>query len=639
MTAKKIRKSFDAKVKTNRRAIRLASRRAGRHFDRYVVEQFSKMRHVKRPVLAWLLLIVVLMLGVFLQTRQLRSHYIDEVPVSGGVLKEGMVGEVTNINPLYTASTSDESLSRLIFSSLVKYDENGDVVGDLARKWTSNSSGSVYTFTLRENAKWHDGQPVTADDVVFTFDMLQHPDAGSPLATSWRGVKVVKESEYVVVFNLPNSFAPFTHSLANLGVIPKHILGDVRPDQLRGHRFNLADPIGSGPFKFVESLVVGRSTDVGSDVVRFKLVANRSYHFGVPRLDGLQFHTYGDREEMITAFNEGELAFISGLVASDIPRDEILIEEIVEISEEELGDEGVNLDEGVRTTEEGILENIERTTLETESASIQAVPRASQVMIFLNTTDPLLKDKDVRLGLASAVQRQEILALADSRYIVSRGPLLEEHLGYNEKNSLASYNPDAAAEHFDEAGWKLNKEDGFRYKDKKRLQLNIISQADDIFPEILAALQVQLKEVGVDVTAKIVNSEIIQQDYLAQHNYQALLFGINLGHDSDQYAFWHSSQRGLNGRNLSNYNSLVVDNALEAGRTRIDENLRIAKYETFAKRWVSDVPAIPLYQPTYIFTHKKQVSGVEVNTVSRVSDRYHDVHKWTVSLGQAEKLY
>ena len=188
------------------------------------------------------------------------------------------------------------------------------------------------------------------------------------------------------------------------------------------------------------------------------------------------------------------------------------------------------------------------------------------------------------------------------------------------------------------AGWKL-KSNGYRYKKSKRLELTIISQADDILPEVLVTLQKELKGIGIFVKAKLVNSESIQQDYLAGHRYQAVLYGINTGLDPDQFAFWHSSQRSLNGRNLSQYNSPVVDTALEAGRNRTSVTLRKIKYHAFQSRWRADVPAIALYQPSYIYAHKKQVRGVELELLTTPADRYHSVYKWTVNLGQAEKPY
>lgn len=606
------------RFKRNQKVIKDAGKSAGWHFDTYVVNQFSKLKHIRRPVLTWLLLIAVLTIAVFIQTRQLRAYYIDEVPISGGVLKEGMVGQVTNINPLFNANSADASLSKLIFSSLLTYDGQGNLKGDLARKWDVNSNGTKYVFTIRDTAVWHDGQPLTADDIVFTFDMLSHPDTNSPLAAAWRGVKVTKKDDYKVEFSLPNAFAPFPHNLVGLGILPKHILEDVEPDQLRGHRFNLAEPIGSGPFRLIESLVLN-DENTGSGIVRFRLIAHPDYHFGKPKLDSLMLFTYSDREEMIADFNSGELALIGGLVASDIPERDSL----------------EPLDEATAGLETKETEGV---TLETKSADTRSIPRDSQVMLFLNNNYWLFKNRDVRRGIAYALDRQAIVGLSDGLYTGSKGPLLSSQLGFDSSTSQPARDLKKAAASFKKAGWLIG-DDGYRHKNDKTMTITIVTQADDILPETLAMIQKNLKEAGIKVKAKIVGSETIQQDYIAEHAYQALLFGINVGRDPDQFAFWHSSQNGLNGRNLSQYDSSVADAALESGRTRIDKKLRIAKYETFEKQWVSDAPAVALYQPSYIFTHKKQVNGLRLDTISTEADRYHNVHKWTVNVGESEKLY
>jgi len=603
----------------------MTSQKVGNYFDDHVVNQFSKLRQVRRPVLTWLLLIGVLTVAVFMQTRQLRGFYIDEVPVSGGVLKEGMVGEVSNVNPLYTSNSADASLSQLIFSSLLKYNGEGEIEKDLVRKWSVNDSGTVYTFTLRDNAFWHDGQPVTADDVVFTFGMLQHPDVSSPLAQAWRGVKVKKENEMIVSFSLPNPFAPFLHNLINLGILPKHILDEVGPDQLRGHRFNLENPVGSGPFELIESVVAGVEGNTGSGIIRFKLIANEDYHFGEPKLDSIHLFTYSDREEMITDFNNGELALVGGLVASDIPESSV-----VEIVEEEVAEQ---------SREAAEEDNSDRIRLESNTATVSAVPRTAQVMLFLHNQDDLLKNSNIRKAISYAIDRQAILELADSYYLSSRGPLLSSQLGYAEKYLQPSRDITMAGTLLREEGWKTNKDNGFRYKKGDKLKITIISQAEDILPEVLSIIQTSLKAVGIDVEAIIVGSDRIQQDFLAEHKYQALLYGVNVGHDPDQYSFWHSSQTGLNGRNLSGYSSAVADNALVAGRTRVVDELRIAKYVTFQARWLRDNPAVALYQPAYIYTYKKQVSGVGFNIISSAPDRYHNVQNWTVNVDQAEKPY
>lgn len=606
----------------NNRSINAAGVKAGQKFDKHVVERFFRLKKVRRPVVSWVTLIIVLTIGVFVQTRQLRHYYIDTVPISGGVLREAMVGEVTNVNPLYLSNSADRSLSKLIFSSLVKFDGRGKYVGDLAKRWRITNSGTTYIFTLKDNAHWHDGRPVTADDVVFTFDTLQHPDSSSTLTSVWHGVKVEKISKFALSIKLPNAFAPFLESLSSVGIIPKHILEDVAPDQLRGHRFNLSDSIGSGPFRLVDSIYVEGTSGLDNSVIRFRLAAHEGYHFGKPKLDNIYLYTYQDRERMIADFNDGSLTMIGGLVASDIP-------ERGELKE---------LDESTITQTPASLDNVSKITLETQTSNIHSIPRSAQVMLFMNMDRRPLNSLAVRTAISYGVDRREIVKLSGLYYNSSRGPLLRGQIGYSTKFLQPGYNPKKARQLLNSNGWKL-KNNGYRYKKNKRLELTVISQADDILPEVLVTLQQQLKKIGVFVKAKLVSNESIQQDYLSGHNYQAVLYGINSGSDPDQFAFWHSSQRGLNGRNLSKLNSAIIDAALEAGRNRTALSLRKIKYLTFQSEWRNKVPAVALYQPSYIYANKKQVRGVELELLTTPADRYHNVYKWTVNIGRAQKLY
>jgi peptide/nickel transport system substrate-binding protein len=219
------------------------------HIDRHLVRRLTKLVYVRRFLIGWLGLVVILIIGVLLQSRALTSKYQVKTPVAGGIYTEGVLGTFTNANPVYATNLVDSSVSKLVFSSLLKYNEKGELVGDLADTYALDPTETLYTVKLRKGVTWHDGKQFTAKDVVFTYNLIQNPEAKSPLAASWRGIKVAAVDDSTVQFKLPNKLSAFPHSLTN-GIIPEHVLSKVNASQLRSNSFNNQSPVGTGPFEF-----------------------------------------------------------------------------------------------------------------------------------------------------------------------------------------------------------------------------------------------------------------------------------------------------------------------------------------------------------------------------------------------------
>jgi peptide/nickel transport system substrate-binding protein len=181
------------------------------------------------------------------------SFYIKNtnvVPADYGRIREGVLGQPQFINPLYaTLSDVDRDLSQLIFSSLMTYDNNGNIVPDLIKDYNIEEGGKTINFSIKENAKWHDGQPLTIDDVIFTIDLVQDTEYLSPLRTNWQGVEIEKVSEYKAIFKLKQAYSGFEESLVNLKIMPKHIWKDISTQAMTSNtQLNILSPIGSGPY-------------------------------------------------------------------------------------------------------------------------------------------------------------------------------------------------------------------------------------------------------------------------------------------------------------------------------------------------------------------------------------------------------
>jgi peptide/nickel transport system substrate-binding protein len=581
---------FKRKIKDTKSNVGEVGAQTAEKIDRHLVRRWRKFVTVRRFIVGWLSLVTILTLGVLAQRSLLAGYYQSQQPAAGGAYVEGIVGEITNLNPMFSTTAPDKAASKLIFSGLVKYDETSTITPDLARSWEVNDDETIYTFYLKDDIYWHDGIQFTAADVKFTFDAIQHPDSRTPLNQSWQDIAVQTLDDFTVTFTLPNSFPPFVHSLEGVGILPNHLLGELPPNELRAAKdFNL-NPIGTGPFRFEELFLDDNEGQIN-------LFKSEEYRYGAPQLTRFIIKAYTDHETMIEDFKAGELSAMAGIRTDDF---------------DELGPEG--------------------------SWTIYDMPLFNNTMAFFNNTNPKLEDADVRKALVLGTNRDMIFETLKWRSPATTGPLISGQLGYDPKLRQPKFNPDRAKKLLDEAGWKLA-DDGLRYKKGELLQLDLVSQNADEYPNIVAELQKQWRKIGVQLNSKLVSREDLQQAYIIPHSYDILLIGVSIGVDPDVYVYWHSSQSGVGGFNLSEYKNSVADEALEAGRTRLDEELRTVKYETFQKQWIKDNPALALYRPTFHYVQLNVAKGFDPGNIVEPSNRYANVHTWTINTEILNKPY
>jgi peptide/nickel transport system substrate-binding protein len=556
-----------------------------RHTQRYLLRRWDNFREVGRHALGWLLIVALLVTGVLFQIHSLSAFYTSEVPAAGGTYSEGVVGSADNFNPLFAASEPELTVSHLVFSSLFKYDINGNLTGDLADSWSVDSTGRIYTVHLRPNIQWSDGTPITANDVVYTIDTIQDPATDSPLADNWEHVQVTAVNPQTVTFTLPTTFPPFIYSLT-LGIIPQHILASIPDYELRTAAFDTDPSVGSGPFAFQDSQAFSNDTEI-------RLIKNANYYGGAPLLNGFDVYAYNDYSTMVSAFSSGDISAASDLV----PQDAIQLEKKT----------------GVQVTES---------------------PLMNETFAFFNMDSPVLQDSRVREALADATNKTAIVNELGGFYKVMNTPLLPGQLGYDSALDVDNYNVATANTLLDQAGWIRNK-NGIREKDGQPLTINLAASSDDVYPQVASALEQQWQALGIVVQTNLTDPSDMQQNVILPRSYDVLIYQLALGADPDVYAYWDSSQIGQDGLNLSNYDSQYVDYELETARTRTDPNLRAAKYEAFTQQWLSDVPAIALYQPTYGYAMRKGSSGFEPHTLIDQTDRFVNVTMWSTSTKRA----
>jgi peptide/nickel transport system substrate-binding protein len=571
-------------LRSRKRQVGEISESASRNIEKHIFRKIANFTTVARFVGTWLILILILIGGVFYQTRDLGSYYLAPQPTAGGVYTEGIIGSFTTPNPLFATSTVDLSVSKLIFSSILAYDDNGVLQPDLATSVTASDDGRVYTVKLRDNVKWHDGQTLTAADVVFTYKAIQNPDTRSPYNVSWQNIRIEAKDSTTVTFTLPSAINSFRLSLTN-GILPEHLLKDLSFAQLRSADFNQA-PIGTGPFVLTQAIRLDEFETIKKRQ-RIEFTSNKHYFKGMPKLDAYVLYALVDDKDLTDFVTRRD---IDTAIFNSAPK----------------------LDQPERFI--------------TRPASLMA-----GTYVFFNTAQAPFNSKELRQALTYGTNVPTIVSSLGYPTSAIDGPLLANHVGYSDELHQLETDLTKAGQLLDALGWKREEGKQFRSKDGTELEIKMTTLDTNDFEKVSSALQQAWgKDLGVRLTITTLSVADLQP-ILLQHSYQSLLYGITLGSDPDMYAYWHSSQAIADRFNLSLYKSAQADSALEAGRTRPDVELRAAKYRPFLDAWRNDAPAVALYQPSVFFVSNQPLFGFEPRDLNGVADRFFNVHNWQVN--------
>jgi len=572
-------------LRRHRRATEESVQHAAENIDKNLIGRFSRVMKVRRFAFGWIALTILLGVSTVIQTVALSSTYQTEQPVAGGSFHEGIVGTFSTANPLYATGAVDTAVSRLVFDGLFNYDKNNTIVGDLARDYTLDQTGKIYTVHLKDNLRWHDGKPLTADDVVFTYQTIQNPDARSVLQGSMRGVTITKVDARTISFTLSSALSSFPGSLT-VGIIPQHILGSVAPSDLRANAFNTSKPIGSGPFMW-QQLHLDSQADGEGTAVTISLERFANYHETPAKLNRFSIHTYETTEDLLKAFNHREVNAIASLKST--PNELLHKNDIV----------------------------------------VHSFQSTATLMVFFNTqsTGPL-SDISVRRGLMYGTDRHAIIQKLNQPLKIVREPVLSGQFAFDKTYAQPLFNKSMGDQILTQGGWVLGK-DGIRVKDGKRLTIRLYAEETSDNKIIAQEVKNEWRALGAEAIVTLQPSMYFQTT-LQSRGYDAVIHGISIGNDPDVYAYWHSSQAVDGGMNLSNYKSKTADLALEAGRTRQNEAQRALKYKPFLKAWLDDVPAIALFRPRIYYVTRGPVYGLDEHTLNTDADRYYSVTDWQI---------
>jgi ABC-type transport system substrate-binding protein len=284
------------------------------------------------------------------------------------------------------------------------------------------------------------------------------------------------------------------------------------------------------------------------------------------------------------------------------------------------------------------LSSISDKLLQEDAVKLQQAPLTSSVMLFFNNSNEFLKDKNLRQALVYATDSASLRKSIGYSPVPADSPFLKNQFAYNPEITQLPFDLEKANEKFSEAGWALG-EDGLREKDGKKLRFRFVSQSLTEYSTITQKLQEDWAKVGVSIDAILQPEDDIQSNALARHDYDIFLYGISIGYDPDVFAYWHTSQIDPNSSslNLSEYSNEIADEALEAGRTRVDETLRKVKYNPFLSQWREDAPAVALYQPRFVMVTRGTFEGFDNESMSTATDRYWSIADWRIRNSETVK--
>jgi len=509
-------------------------------------------------------------------------------PEQGGVYTEGLVGSLGRLNPLLDWNNSaDRDVNRLLFNGLFRFDERGIPQPDLAQAWGMAPDGTIYNFTIRPNAVWHDGEPVTSDDVIFTIEMMKSAGSLYPqdIKDLWGKIEATRLDEKTFKLTLPEPYVPFIDYLT-FGVLPKHLLESVSSADMAKADFNI-NPVGSGPYKF-DHLIVDSGQITG--VV---LTLSTNYYGTSPFIEQVVFRYYPTSEAAFDAYQQGDVLSVSQI------------------------------------TPEMLSAALEEPNL---SVYTSRLPQISFVLFNLNRPEvAFLQDAKVRRALMLGLNRPYIVnKFLQGQAVITDGPILPGSWAYYDGIEHFEYNPDEAINILKSEGYVIPAEGGeVRAKEGNPLVFTMLHPDDELHAQIAQAIRDEWAAIGVRVDLQAVPYDELAVDFLASRDYQAALVDLNLSRtpDPDPYPFWHQAE-ATGGQNYSQWDNRPASEYLEQARVTADYTLRTRLYRNFQVVFAKELPALPLFAPVYSYGVDSQVQGVQVPSLYDPSDRLSTFASW-----------
>ncbi|MCL5781838.1 MAG: ABC transporter substrate-binding protein [Patescibacteria group bacterium] len=563
-----------------------------------ILEYISRFSATEKVIFGTFIIVATVM--VIIMVRASALPFMAQVPTSGGTVREGVIGLPRTVNPVLAVTDVDKDIASLTYSGLLKY-QNGKLVPDIADSYSVSDDGLTYDFKLKPNVYFHDGIRLTADDIAFTVEKIQDANLKSPRRADWANISVKKISDDEIQFILKKPYSPFM-SNTTVGILPKHIWGSVSDEQFIFSQYNL-DPIGTGPYR-VSSI----SRDSGGIPVQYILNVWKDYYAKKPYISSFVFSFFADEDKMLSALNAGTIdsaAAISPTAAS----------------------------------------RLEANTAEAYRIIHAPLPRVFG-LFFNQNQATVLSDADIRKALNMTIDRNEIVSKIMYGYGTPINGPLPPSLSTDDIVASSTNNLDAIAAAqaiLAKDGWKINDAGILEKKNGKSasttMSFSIYTADSPDLKETAELIKAYWRALGADVTIKVFESGDLYQNVIKPRKFDVLLFGEQIGKDGDLYAFWHSSQRNSPGLNVSMYVNSKIDDLLEDLRSSSDPVSREKDYNSLDSIIKSDLPAVFLYSPDFIYAIPKTLNGVDLGYITTTQDRWNSVGDWYIDTETVWKIF
>ncbi len=542
---------------------------------------FSLMGKKEKIVL--LILLAIAILSLLWNVKKFFYSVTIPAPAFGGSYTEGMVGQPNFINPVLAFQENDLTLTRLVYSSLYKYDSQGNLVPDLAVALPEISEDKKeYKVQIKQNVEWHNRRNLTVDDIIFTVELIKDPNFKSPTRPSWASTNVEKIDDYTVKFITKEVSGPFIHNLT-LPILPKSVWFKTGSLAFALSENNLK-AIGSGPFAVSE---IRKLTSGKIQSISFDSFSN--YYAGKPKIDQITIKFYDTAEDLIKALHSKE---VQGLGYMPFTQ---------------------NLNMGQSR------ENVE----------IAKIPAPQFQALFFNLNSNFLNQQHARNAIGKLIDRNKI---SEQAFLNNAKPI-DSFLGFfanQAANVPAGADSQTAEELFLAMGFKRNPQTSSWEKNGQPLELRL--HTNEFEPNVKAAeiIASDLKAFGITLQLNILPSKQLVEEILKPRSFDLLIFGQKFGADPDPFAFWHSSQIKDPGLNLSGFEDAEADKLITAARTTTDRETRKERYLQLSELLNNRTPAVFLTQSFYTYAYSKDIKGFTLTKLYDPAFRFFDAPNWYI---------
>ena len=514
------------------------------------------------------LVFITSMLGLL----KLQAYIMVVEPTYGGSVTEGDIGAPRFVNPLLALSNTDQDLTSLTYAGLMGEGSDGSLVPVLAESYIVSPDGRTYQFTLRNNLKFSDGSPITADDVVYTVQKAQDITLKSPQFANWNGVQAIALDPHTVQFTLPAPYAQFLYD-TTLGILPAHLWRNVTNDEFPFSNLE-TNPVGDGPF-----VVSNVTRDADGGIIRYDLTANTNYALGRPYLDSFHFIFYPDQVSLQAAFSSNQIESAYGVT----------------------------------------------------SKNIHTAPYSHVFAVFFNgNSGDILKDVQTRQALSDAIDRADLVknVLSNDATAINGPVPAGNDIAYTPLPDTANRIANVMAL-LTKAGWKQDPTT-HAWKNASGETLSITLKTSNV-PElkvISQAVQTYWSQVGIPTSLVVYEPGDLAQNVIQPRAFQALLFGMVIGKGNDLYDFWDSKEKSAPGLNITSYSNSAVDTLLTKLRAENDPQIRTKELSQLEQAISADYPAAFIESPDFLYSVPNDLKGVILPQITAPSDRFATIASW-----------